>query len=321
LPVTDLTGIELTAYTADVQAPGDLDEFWTTTLAEARAQAAPPRLEPVDSGLALVDTFDVTFSGYGGQPVKGWLHVPAGASEQLPLVVRYHGYGGGRGLSHQVDVWALAGLASLQVDTRGQGSAWTPGDTADPEGSSPAFPGFLTRGVLDPRTYYYRRVYTDAVLAVDAARSLTQVDGSRVVVMGGSQGGGISLAVAGLVPDLLGVMADVPFLCDFRRGSEIADRAPYTELAGYLKIHRDHVEQVFSTLAYFDGVVMAARANAPALFSVALMDGICPPSTVYAAFNAYGGPKEMRVYSYNDHEGGQAFQEAAQLAWLRQALA
>src|SRR4051794_41722550 len=99
MPVTDLTGIELATYTADVQAPGDLDEFWTTTLAEARAQAAPPRLEPVDSGLALVDTFDVTFSGYGGKPVKGGLHVPAGAPEQLPLAVRTHASAGGRGLS------------------------------------------------------------------------------------------------------------------------------------------------------------------------------------------------------------------------------
>jgi cephalosporin-C deacetylase len=320
MPVTDLTGAELEAYSADVEAPSDLADFWTTTLQEARAQASPPRLQQVDAGLRLVDTFDVTFSGYGGHRVKGWLHVPAGVREKLPLVVRYHGYGGGRGLAHQVDLWALAGFASLQVDTRGQGSAWTPGDTPDPDGSTPAFPGFLTRGVLDPSTYYYRRVYTDAVLAVDAGRQLPQVDGSKVTVTGASQGGGISLAVAGLVPDLLGVMADVPFLCDFRRGSQIADRAPYTELAGYLKIHRDHVDRVFATLAYFDGVVLAGQANAPALFSVALMDGICPPSTVYAAFNAYAGPKDLRVYPYNDHEGGQAFQEAAQLEWLQRTL-
>jgi cephalosporin-C deacetylase len=317
MPVTDLTGAELEAYTADVEAPGDLAHFWSTTLEEARAQASPPRLQQVDAGLRLVDTFDVTFTGYGGHPVKGWLHVPAGVREPLPLVVRYHGYGGGRGLAHQVDMWALAGFASLQVDTRGQGSAWSPGDTPDPDGSTPAFPGFLTRGVLDPSTYYYRRVFTDAVLAVDAGRQLPQVDGSRVTVTGASQGGGISLAVAGLVPDLLAVMADVPFLCDFRRASQIADRAPYTELAGYLKVHRDHVDRVFATLAYFDGVVLAGQANAPALFSVALMDGICPPSTVYAAFNAYAGPKDLRVYSYNDHEGGQAFQEAAQLEWLQ----
>jgi cephalosporin-C deacetylase len=37
------------------------------------------------------------------------------------------------------------------------------------------------------------------------------------------------------------------------------------------------------------------------------MDQTCPPSTVYAAFNGCGGPKEIDVYAYNDHEGGEAF--------------
>ena len=56
--------------------------------------------------------------------------------------------------------------------------------------------------------------------------------------------------------------------------------------------------------AYFDGMNFAARAKAPALFSVGLMDLICPPSTVYAAYNHYMGEKEIAVYDYNDHEGG-----------------
>ena len=57
------------------------------------------------------------------------------------------------------------------MDTRGQGSAWSKGDTPDPEsdGGNPQYPGFMTRGVLDPKTYYYRRVFTDAVRAVEAA--------------------------------------------------------------------------------------------------------------------------------------------------------
>jgi len=49
---------------------------------------------------------------------------------------------------------------------------------------------------------------------------------------------------------------------------------------------------------------------------VALMDETCPPSTVYAAFNAYAGPKEIVSYPYNDHEGGEAFHKLRQAAWL-----
>ena len=50
------------------------------------------------------------------------------------------------------------------------------------------------------------------------------------------------------------------------------------------------------------------------------MDVTCPPSTVFATYNAYAGPKEIEVYAYNDHEGGQAFQQARQLDWLRSVL-
>lgn len=320
MPDFDLDEPELQAYTTSMTPPADLDAFWQRTLAEARAAAQPPRVERVDTGLRLVETYDVTFSGFAGDPVSAWYHRPAGVSEALPAVVKYQGYGGGRGLSHQVGPWALAGYACLEVDTRGQGSVWQTGDTPDTYGSPPAYPGFLTRGILDPETYYYRRVFTDAVLAVDCVRQLDGVDPTRVVVGGMSQGGGMALAAASLADDLVAAMADVPFLSDFRRASRITPHPPYTELAGYLAAHRNHVEQVFATLAYFDASVLVRSATAPALFSVARMDTTCPPSTVYAAYNAYAGPKEIVVYPYNDHEGGATFHQVEQLRWLAAQL-
>jgi cephalosporin-C deacetylase len=112
-------------------------------------------------------------------------------------------------------------------------------------------------------------------------------------------------------------MPDVPFLCDFPRATDITDGDPYGEITRYLKVHRHRVDQVFATLAYFDCASLVTRSTAPALFSVALMDQTCPPSTVYAAYNAYAGPKEIREYAYNDHEGGEAYHQAEQLMWLR----
>jgi cephalosporin-C deacetylase len=79
----------------------------------------------------------------------------------------------------------------------------------------------MTRGIQDPHDYYYRRVYTDAVRAVDAARSHPLVDASRVAVTGGSQGGGITLAVAALSDRPALAMPDIPFLCDYRRAINI----------------------------------------------------------------------------------------------------
>jgi cephalosporin-C deacetylase len=317
----DLSPEASRAYRPELPVPADLDAFWSETLGEARSHDLAPRFTRVDSGLRVIETYDVTFAGFGGSTVRGWFHLPAGTTQPIPAVVEYLGYGGGRGLAHEKVLYATAGYAHLIMDTRGQGSSWSVGDTPDADGSgAPAHPGFMTRGILDPRDYYYRRVFTDAVRAVEAVRSHDRVDPSRVAVTGGSQGGGISLAAAGLVPDLAGAAPDVPFLCDFPRAITVTELDPYTEITRYLKAHRDHVGTALTTLSYFDGAILGRRAAAPALFSVGLMDRICPPSTVYAAYNHYGGAKEMAEYQFNDHEGGEGFHTAAKLRWLAERL-
>jgi cephalosporin-C deacetylase len=304
-----------------VREPADFDDFWSSTIADARRQDAPPELARVDTSLKLVEVFDVTFPGFAGEPVKAWLTRPAGVEGPLPAVVEFNGYGGGRGLPGERLGWATAGYAHLFMDTRGQGSMWgSGGQTPDPHGAGPASAGFMTRGIQDPATYYYRRVFTDAVRAVDAVRSLPGVDADRVSVCGGSQGGGIALAAGALSDRLVAVMPDVPFLCHFERSVGLTDSDPYQEVVRYLAVHRGSDDRVFETLSYFDGANMAKRADASALFSVALMDTVCPPSTVYAAYNRYAGPKHIEVYTHNNHEGGQAYQWAAQARFLAELV-
>jgi cephalosporin-C deacetylase len=310
---------ELEQYRPEIAEPAGLVDFWTDTLASAREHDLDVRFEQVRTGLSLVDTYDVRFSGYGGHEIRGWLRVPANSTGALPTIVDFQGYGGGRGLAHEPTLWPLAGYAQFFMDTRGQGSVWKVGHTPDPEpGSNPEHPGFMTRGINSPETYYYRRLFTDAVRAVEAAGVHDSVDASRIVVNGGSQGGGMALAVSSLVPGLAGVMADVPFLSNFERAIVITDNALYGEIAHYLSIHRDRVQQVLNTLSYFDVAGLVRNSTAPALFSVGLMDDVCPPSTVFAAYNNYAGAKEISVYPFNNHEGGQSDHDRVKLDWLRE---
>lgn len=319
MALIDLSLEELRDFRPQRDEPADFDEFWRGTLADARSHPLALAHESADTGLSLIAVDDVTFAGYGGQPIKAWLLRPAGAQGPLPCVVEYCGYGGGRGLPTEQLYWAAAGYAHLLMDTRGQGGGWRVGDTPDDgaDGAGPSINGYMTRGIQSPETYYYRRLFTDAVRAVEAARAHPAVDPSRTYVKGGSQGGGIAIAVAGLVGDLQGVLADVPFLQCMRRATEITDAYPYKELGAFLATQRTKVDEVFRTLSYFDGVNFAARANAPAHYTVALMDDVCPPSTVFASYNHYAGPKEITVYPYNGHEGGGAFAPEAQLKYLR----
>jgi cephalosporin-C deacetylase len=321
MPRFDLPLTELEQYRPEVAEPHDFDEFWRRTIARSRAAGGDVSVERVATMLRTVDVWDVTFPGFAGDPIKAWYLRPAGAEGLLPVVVEFIGYGGGRGLPVDRLAWSAAGYAHLVMDTRGQGSGWgSGGETPDPHGAGAAAPGFMTRGIDSPVDHYYRRVFTDAVRAVDAARRLPGADADRVAVTGGSQGGGIALAAAGLCSDLVAVMPDVPFLCHFERPVGLTDRDPYNEIVRYLAVHRGAEERVFRTLSYLDGVNFAARASAPALFSTALMDLTCPPSTVFAAYNAYAGPREIDVFPHNDHEGGQAYQLTRQVAWLAEHL-
>jgi cephalosporin-C deacetylase len=338
MPLFDLPLAQLRSYSSDVTPPEDLRQFWDATIREARAFPLDASFEPVDNYLSVIDTFDVTFAGYGGAPVRGWLHLPAhrepGAA--LPVVVQYVGYSGGRGLVNQDTRWAQAGYAHFIMDTRGQGYGGTLGETPDPHPSAGdvAHAGLMTRGLGSREDYYYRRVYVDAFRAVEAAQSHPAVDPSKVVLAGVSQGGGIVVATAGLAAGRLdGVIAalpDVPFLQDFPRAIDITPRGPYPEIAQFLARHRDRYDAALAVLRYFDGVNLARWATVPALYSAAQMDDICPPSTVFASFNAYGSgtagssgtgaDKEIEVYRFNNHEGGQEHHWIRQLLFLRKIL-
>jgi len=309
----------LREYRSSVPEPADFDAFWDATIAETRAAAWAPRVEPVDTGLTLVNVSDVTFSGFAGDGIRAWWTVPADRAPTA-VIVEFIGYSGGRGAPHEVSNWPLAGYAHLTVDTRGQGwGHWRTGHTPDPHGSGSATPGKMTQGIEDPDTYYYRRVFADALRAVETARELA--GDVPLFIQGASQGGGITIAATALAVaagiEVAGALPDVPFLCDFPRATTVTDANPYREIGLYLAAHRGRQEQVYNTLTYFDGVNFARRAAVPALFSVALMDVICPPSTVFGAFNAWASEdRSIEVYPFNDHEGGGAFQRGEQLRWV-----
>lgn len=336
MPAFDLPLPELERHRPDIEEPADFDAFWRDTLKAAGETDPLVSVRPVETGLRLTRTWDVTFRGFGGDPVRAWFSRPTGAGvgervggggEALPAVVEFAGYGRGRGLPHERLTWVNAGYAHLLMDNRGQGDQYgCGGDTPDPHAAAPGGPGPAVRGLLGAEDYHYRRLITDAVRAVAAVRALPGVDPARTVAVGNSQGGGLALAVAGLVPDLTAVLVTAPLLCGIRRALDLTDAGPYGEIAAYLAVHRGAEDAACRTLSYVEGVSFARRAQAPAHFGVGLRDTVCPPSGVYAAFNRYAeltgtAPrKEIHAYPFNAHEGGEAVQVRRQLDWLREVL-
>lgn len=301
--LSDLGLAELRQYRPDVAEPADFDEFWASELAAARGIGGEPSFDRADTGVRHAEVFDVTFPGYGGDPVRGWLLVPHRLAERPAMVVEFIGYGGGRGHAFDWLTWSCAGHPHMIMDTRGQGGGWLGADTPDRgDGGAPSTPGFMTRGIAGPRGYYYTRLFIDAARATDAARRHPAAAGLPLVTTGMSQGGGLSIAAAHLGDDVAAALPDVPFLAHFRRAVDVTDERPYGELASYCRVDGSRTAQVFTTLSYIDVVNHAKRATAPALFSVGLTDAITPPSTIFAAFHQYAGPKDIAVFEFSGHE-------------------
>jgi len=287
MPWYDLPEEQLKDYRTDTAEPADLDSWWRLRLDGARAAAREPALARYEPGTyGPVEVYDTEFSGAGGDRIRAWYLRPAGQPEAgTPVVVKFIGYGGGRGGPAEHILLPALGYAVLVMDTRGQGGRWTTGatgDHADGWQAGPENASVMTRGIARPEDYYYTRLFTDAVRAVETACVLTG---------------------AVLVPELVAVChADVPFLCDIQRAITLAPRAPYTEVPEFLAHQVDLIPAALDTLRYVDCALLARRITAQCLLSVGLMDTICPPSTVFAAYNEISAGKDISVFPFTGHE-------------------
>jgi len=297
MPLVDMPLEQLKVYKPALSRRRDFDAFWSATLKAALAQPLNAAVKPHPCPAKGVRVQRASYDGFECGRISGWLLEPETRGRHPALVV-YHGYSGRAPGVFGLLAWALQGFVVLGVDCRGQNGGST--DAAVyPEGHRP---GFMTQGILDKDSYYYRYVYGDCVRALELAASLDSVDAGRIGVLGGSQGGGLSLAAAALAPKRVrAAAAAVPFLCHYTRAVDMAEY-PYREIADYIRAWPDRCDRVFETLSYFDNMNLADRVRAETLVSVGLWDLICPPSTVFAVVNHMKCRKEVAVYPCTGHE-------------------
>lgn len=304
----DLPLDQLQTYHPPRTSQPDFRQFWLETLAEVAQQPLQEAFEPLTIPYNHVQAYRATYRGWNNAEVVGTYACPEG-SGPFPAVAMYHGYSSLRPNLFELLGWILHGYAIFAIDIRGQ-----PGESSDNSGYLGGHvPGYLTQGIHDPHDHYYRGAYIDALRAVDVLATRPEVDAKRIVATGASQGGGITLAVAALsamrhsngmpnAGEIQAAVAEIPFLCHFDRAATLIDNYPYREIAEYCRRRGEDGKAVLRTLSYFDGMNMAEYIAVPTLITAGLMDMVCPPSTVFAVYNAIQARKDIIVAPFGEHE-------------------
>ena len=288
---------QLRVYKPALYRAEDFQTFWETTLSQSDKQPLNAELIPYDLRARGIECFAVRFEGFGGGRLAGWFLRPDSRGK-FPGLCVYHGYSGRAPRPLDLIPFAAQGMCVLSMDCRGQNGQSQ--DTAVyPEGHHM---GWMTAGIRDPRTYYYRNVYADAVRALEVLARRDETDPTRIAIAGVSQGGGLTLAVAALSRKPVLALSDVPFLCDFRRSINIASAGPYPEITGFLRSFPHLYEEALRTLSYFDCLNLAPWIACKTVISNGLWDNICPPSSIYGVYNHITAEKQMEVYPFHGHE-------------------
>lgn len=194
------------------------------------------------------------------------------------------------------DVWeAEAGFVSFTIGIHGIPV------NLDPVVYSDLMQGALNqywRANLDDKDkYYYKRVYLGCVRALDFIETVDCFNGTDIGVTGGSQGGALSIITAGLDERIDYLAAFYPALSDLT--GYLQGRA-----GGWPHMFRDdftNKTEKIETSKYYDVVNFARFVKVPGWYSWGYNDNVCPPTSMYAAYNLIKAKKELHVFQETQH--------------------
>jgi cephalosporin-C deacetylase len=285
---------ETAAFKPELTRPPDFKEFWQDQLARLRKE--PLDVKATESGdlskpRGPLRVWELKYPSVDGKTeVLGWYTSPSdgGEAKRYPAVVSIPGFSGRRGGPPR-----HAGACGLEVGYRG-------------DGNNPWPPDWITQGLDQRENSVFRIHYLNMVNAIRFLQARPEVDSQRIFLQGGSLGGAMGVAVAGLLgKEIAGLVANVPGMdyyfyrdgkpaeSSFRQMEQFVAKQPAADQARILKI-----------LGYYAPLNFAPDVTAEVLFSCGGKDPLCFPKMVYAVYNHLPGPKEIKFYPEAGHGTG-----------------
>ncbi|MEN3001161.1 MAG: acetylxylan esterase [Armatimonadota bacterium] len=293
--------------------PPDFEAFWQAVVAESDAlPLVYERVHQPDDDTPTHRVFRLRWRGADGKGREGWYAVPLESSP----------FGFSAGQSPYMQGEPIGGVKRpglLYLPGYGINAAPLDENTLFPDfvtlapnlhgyAVEPRIPyspeyGYFTRGIESPQTYVYRQLLLESILAARVLVAQPEVDSSRLIVAGLSQGGGLAVIMGAWCALVRVVVAELPALTYWEYLLDATVwRYPIKEFADYMQATGRSKETLLATLQYFDAVNHAPYVRVPVQVSLALKDpGIRAP-VVFSLYDALPHPKRLLIYEELGHD-------------------
>lgn len=270
-----------------MDVPDDFDAYWFGEKQKLAQVPLNAKLTTQASTSTTVEVFDAQVDSIGN-PVSGYFARPIGAkSKSLPIILTVHGAGVSSSSLAGATNWSAQGFIAMDINAHGIPNG-KPKEFYS-ELANGELKDYRTRGRESRETIHFHDMFLRLVRAIDFLTSQPEWDGRTVVVHGSSQGGFQSIVAAGLDPRVTFFAAGVPAGCD-HTGFKVGRINGWPK---FILTGETPPDSVVDAVRYYDAVNFATRVKSPGILTVGFIDTTCPPTSVYAAYNALSGKREI----------------------------
>jgi len=291
--------------------PADFDQFWDDTKAELAK--IPPNFrmtEMKDSDRNNRKVYLIEMQSLDNLTIRAWLTIPVTKSKtrKFPVYLGLPGYQVPLKPSYASD----PDIAILYLNVRGQGNSRDVIHTSRTD--------FITYNIEDKNKYVMRGVIMDCIRAIDFICTRPELDKDKIFVEGGSMGGYLTVATAGLDKRVKLFSAENPILSNIR-GLDGVVQWPVNDIKAYVKIHPGLTyDKIMDNMDYFDAKNFATSINSSILVGIGLLDFLAPPNDEYTLYNNIPKDKKIMIFENLSHEVGNDY-VSYQFHWLHDSFA
>jgi cephalosporin-C deacetylase-like acetyl esterase len=255
----------------------------------------------------------VSFRSFMKTQISGELLLPK-QSEHVPVIIVIHNYNRKNEINEEL---LDDSMAYFFITLRGHSVVSGQLDGDEKEATSP---GYLIENILDKETYYLKAVYLDVLRSIDALRLITQLDCSKIGIIGKGLGAAAALFAAVNSKRVAALVLDTPSFCYLALSQNKSEDDAAKEINDYLGKSKALKKKIKLNLSYFDALNFSDMLICPALVTVGFKDVLSPPECVFALFNHFSCEKTIEIYPDDGNTAGGDEQFRKSISWIKDRI-